>query len=224
MTSDEERRGAPPWAVTFADMALIMLSFFVLLASFAKADQGHYQALTESIRDRFGSVGQLVQIAPQVSIRPDDAQARGDVGRLTRELRRQIDMKLLTIERQPGRIAISIRSGGAFPSGSVELTPEARAIVARIAQVVADDRSRIVVEGHTDNVPLADTRRYRDNWELAAARAASIVRELSATGLVAPGRLEAASLADTRPVATNRTLEGRQRNRRVVVRIAYDKR
>lgn len=136
-------------------------------------------------------------------------------------LREQIDSGLVDVEREENKIHVTVGAGGAFPSGSAELTDKAREIMAGLALSNAGGSSTITVTGHTDNVPLAGGQ-FTDNWGLAAGRAASVVRELGATGLVDPARLSAVSKGESEPVADNNSLEGRELNRRVEIEINYD--
>ena len=107
-----------------------------------------------------------------------------------------------------------------FKSGSAELKPEGETIIGELVGALEDVPYQIVVIGHTDNVPIGAelARLYPSNWELAGARASSVVRIMVAEG-VAPQQLLAVSMGDTRPIAPNSTAEGRQQNRRIEVRI-----
>jgi len=78
----------------------------------------------------------------------------------------------------------------------------------------------MTVTGHTDNVPISGGL-YRDNWDLAAARAASVVQAVQATGIVPPENLEAVSKGENEPVASNENAIGRERNRRIEIEINY---
>ena len=136
-------------------------------------------------------------------------------------LRQEIDKGLVAVERDEDKVIITVGAGGAFASGSADLTTEAIEIMDRIASVNANGKSEITVSGHTDDVPLIFGSRYRDNWDLAAARSASVVQALSADGLISNNRLEAISYGESRPVETNDTAAGRAKNRRIEIEINY---
>ena len=102
-----------------------------------------------------------------------------------------------------------------------QLTPEAIEIMNRIAKVNADGTSDIKVSGHTDDVPLIFGSNYRDNWDLAAARSASVVQAFAANGVISEDRLEAISFGESRPVESNDSAEGRAKNRRIEIEINY---
>ena len=93
-------------------------------------------------------------------------------------LRQEIGQGLVAVDRQEDKVIITVGAGGAFPSGSAELTASARTIMEEIAGVNQGGKGAITVSGHTDNVPLIFGSQFRDNWDLAAARAASVVQAL----------------------------------------------
>ena len=136
-------------------------------------------------------------------------------------LRQEIDKGLVAVERDEDKVIVTVGAGGAFASGSAELTNEAIEIMDQIASVNAEGKSEITVSGHTDDVPLIFGSRYRDNWDLAAARSASVVQTLSSDGLISNDRLEAISYGESRPVETNDTASGRAKNRRIEIEINY---
>ena len=106
---------------------------------------------------------------------------------------------VIDIERDEDKVIITVGSGGAFKSGSADLTDKAKKIMAKIAEVNKKGRSEILVSGHTDDVPLTFGSIYRDNWDLAAARSSSVVQELSSTGKLQPERMKAISYGETQP-------------------------
>jgi chemotaxis protein MotB len=113
---------------------------------------------------------------------------------------------------------VRIGAGGAFPTGDATLTPFITRIIERIGTVAKSADARIVIGGHTDSVPIS-TMKYRDNWDLSAARAVSVVRELVVNRGFDAEKIEAQGFADTRPVADNGTAEGRSRNRRIEIEV-----
>lgn len=141
---------------------------------------------------------------------------------LRANLQDEIDQGLVTVEQRDGKVFVNLGAGGAFPSGSADLTLQARGIIDELAAVTVDPTSKVVVSGHTDNVPISFGALYRDNWDLAAARAASVVQEIEAS-IPAPGReMSAISFGETKPIADNGTAEGRERNRRIELEIEFE--
>ena len=139
---------------------------------------------------------------------------------LTVALKEQIDQGLVAVEQREDSVFITVGSGGAFPSGTADLTEEARRILDRIALASMSPQGQITVTGHTDNVPISNAQ-FRDNWDLAAGRAASVVQAIEQTGLIDGDRLSAVSKGEMAPVADNSTMSGREENRRIEIEITY---
>lgn len=136
-------------------------------------------------------------------------------------LQEEIAQGLVEVERKDGKIFITVGAGGAFTSGSADLTSKAKDIMARVAEKGVGDSGKVTVSGHTDDVPLVFGSTYRDNWDLAAARASSVVQAMQAGGTVSADRLQAVSFGEAKPVADNSTAEGREKNRRIEIEIQF---
>ena len=154
---------------------------------------------------------------------PEEQSRRAQVAedKLTVALKQEIGQGLVAVERDEDRLVVTVGSAGAFRSGSANLTPQAREIMQRIGALNAQGNSSINVSGHTDDVPLIFGSQYRDNWDLAAARASSVVQSLQNDGKVNGQRMQAVSFGDSRPVANNETANGRATNRRIEIEINY---
>ena len=139
---------------------------------------------------------------------------------LTTALQQQIDQGLVDVEQRDDKVFITVGSGGAFPSGTADLTDEAQRILDRIALSAMSPESKITVTGHTDDVPISNAQ-FRDNWDLAAGRASSVVQAIQRTGLIDGDRLSAVSKGEVAPIADNLTASGREQNRRIEIEITY---
>ena len=180
-----------------------------------------------------GTLTQLAQIAQAAAdsatssetSKIDKAEAENQAVKAEDELKvalnQEIGQGLVEVSRDKDKVIVTVGSGGAFRSGSADLTEEAQSIMKRIAGVNSEGDSEITVSGHTDDVPLIFGSRYRDNWDLAAARSASVVQSLSADDLITGDRLEAISYGESRPVESNETAAGRAKNRRIEIEINY---
>ncbi len=117
-------------------------------------------------------------------------------------------------------IRISLQEKGEkalFKSGRAELIPEARQVIARVAEILKGFQYEIVVEGHTDTVPIgASKSHFASNWELSTARATTVVRYLIDRLGLPPSRLAAIGYGQHRPIAPNDSEANRAKNRRVV--------
>ena len=182
----------------------------------------------------FGGIeGQLAELAAAASAAAkstkEQAEAKAESNKkaqiaedeLKVALRQEIGQGLADVQREDDKVIITVGAGGAFASGSADLTPAAIEIMNRIAEVNAAGKSQIKVSGHTDDVPLIFGSNYRDNWDLAAARSASVVQAFAANGTISEDRLEAISYGESRPVEPNETADGRAKNRRIEIEINY---
>lgn len=152
--------------------------------------------------------------------RSEVSALRGTYDALVEDLETEVASGRIQIEQLREGIRVDLAQEILFPLGSAELGAEGRDVLRRVARRLAEVPNPVEVRGHTDDLPIqgALAARYPSNWELGGARAARVVRLLAEAG-VAPGRLQAVSFADTRPVASNATPEGRARNRRIEIRL-----
>jgi len=145
---------------------------------------------------------------------------KGAYDRLVAALQAEISQKEIALRQSAERLTVSITDRVLFPTGQAALTPEGRRIVEKIGLILAKvpDR-RILIEGHTDNVPIGESLKsvFPSNWELSAARATEVVRYLISQTKLPPNHLSASGRADTVPVASNASEEGRAQNRRIEI-------
>jgi chemotaxis protein MotB len=126
-----------------------------------------------------------------------------------------IDAKLVTVRRENMWLEIEINADILFPSGAGEFAPAAEPVLDKLAEVLRPFPNPIRVEGHTDDRPIRTTA-FPSNWELSAARAASVVHQFTRQG-IDPLRLEIVGFGEFHPRQSNETSDGRNANRRVVV-------
>jgi len=131
-----------------------------------------------------------------------------------------IDKSLITMRRTESYLEIEIRTDILFPSGVARLSTSADDVLSRIGAILSPFPNPLRVEGYTDDKPI-NTALYPSNWELSAARAASVARLFADKG-VDPGRLGIIGWGQFRPAADNTSEEGRNRNRRVLVVVLSD--
>jgi len=132
-----------------------------------------------------------------------------------------IDSGTLKVKVVDGRMIVELATDILFPSGSATLSADGASTIKAVAQVLASIPGRdFQIAGHTDNVPIA-SERFPSNWELGAARSITVTRLLVESGLPAD-RVSASSYADTQPVDSNETKEGKARNRRIEIVVVPD--
>jgi len=150
-------------------------------------------------------------------------EAQAEAEELQDELAEAIGDGLLEIEAFNDRVLIRIRERGSFGSGYAELQQGFLPILKLIANVLNQRDGHFVVAGHTDDIPI-ETQRFRSNWDLSAARAASVVHYFIQEGDVDPERMEIRALADNEPIVPNDSWENRAKNRRVEISVLHGNR
>ncbi len=211
--------GPPQWAVTYADLMSLLLVFFVLIASYSSLDVVKYRSLVGSVQNALGTRDRTLA-DPKL----DSAPTQGIASAAEERERRWVEQEVESMVQELGgpfaaaktEDGLRVRVDGSllFDPGRADLKDDARDALAKLLSPLRNYPYEIHVEGHTDNVPIA-TAAFPSNWELSAARASSVVRFLLEKAEVPRSRVLAVGMADSRPLASNDTPEGRRRNRRV---------
>ena len=149
--------------------------------------------------------------------RTGDGSGMSKYDRLRADLSDEIAAGLAEVEKDGDKIIVRLASQGSFTSGSSDLRQAFTPTLTRLGNSLAQYPGSVMVEGHTDNVPVAFSERFKSNWDLSAARAASIADFLLTSTNLEGGNVQIAGFADTRPLDTNDTPSGRARNRRIEV-------
>ena len=134
----------------------------------------------------------------------------------------EIEGGLIDVLTDERRVIIRIQEKGAFPSGSATMIALFEPVLTRIGEVVSKTTGRVIIAGHTDDIPIS-TARFRSNWELSAARSVSVVHHLAQVARIDQHRFLVEGHADTQPLAPNDSNESRARNRRVEIIIVKGK-
>jgi chemotaxis protein MotB len=148
-------------------------------------------------------------------------QRIADYQNLLSKFKKLIDAGTLTVKIVDGRMVVALATDILFSSGSADLSPQGMGAISEVSGVLASIQGRkYQVEGHTDNVPIK-TDKYPSNWELASARALTVVKTMIGAGMP-PDRVSAASFGEYKPVAANDTAAGKAQNRRIEIVIVPD--
>ena len=132
-------------------------------------------------------------------------------------LSNEISEGLAEVERDGDKIIVRLAEKGSFRSGFANLQPSFKPLLNKVGQSIKDSSGMITIEGHTDNVPMAFSERFRSNWDLSAARSAAVADYLLDNTAVADGRVTVTGYADTKPLTSNDSPQGRAKNRRIEV-------
>jgi chemotaxis protein MotB len=239
--AEEEHENHERWLVSYADFITLLFAFFVVMYSLSSLNEGKYKVLSNSLMQAFRAQTQdpnmqrvaedaaslqiIPPIVPQPPLSPEEAALRKqEVARMKNmadEIRRVLEPLArggqVQVSEGARGIAVEINASVLFSAGDATLGSEANTALRAVAEVLANATFPIIVEGHTDPLPISNFR-FPSNWELSSARASSVVRLFVESG-VAPSRLTAAGYADQRPVAPNGSETERARNRRVTILI-----
>lgn len=166
-----------------------------------------------------GDVNQEAGIKARIKEQLEEliAETKQDAQQLANALYKEIVAGEIEIETEGRKIIIRIREKGSFKSGSHELADNYSDVLDEVRGVLMERPGKIQVQGHTDNIPIRRSKRYRSNWELSSSRAVSVAEELLKNGDINPKRFEVSGMADTQPLVDNSTSTNRARNRRVEI-------
>ncbi|KAA0258419.1 flagellar motor protein MotB [Deferribacter autotrophicus] len=220
---EECKAGAPEWMVTFSDMTTLLLTFFVLLLSMASLDQ---RKIKEALGSLQGALG-VLEAGRKSEIGKEEILSRMDFVQQIKKTEQQMLAGLrnyveqanlssqISVVKTDKGISVRIMDSVLFEPGSADILPSAIPILEKLAAVMRDTPYNILVEGHTDDIPI-HTPKFPSNWELSTARAVAIVKFFIRKG-VKPEKLSAAGYAQYHPIVPNITPENRAKNRRVEI-------
>lgn len=229
----ETKTGHERWLVSYSDFITLLFGFFVVMYSVSQVSEQKYRALSDTLANVFeghvpvesriddvldqyplDNTGSVSGISPKLNLIDTQTLAK-DLQELLVHL---VEMQDISISATEQWVEIDVDANLLFASASADPSEEAKLIFKQVAELLAPYDNEIEVAGHTDNIPIS-TAQFASNWELSAARSVSVVRLLQEQG-VAPSRLSAVGFGEFRPVEDNATIQGRTRNRRVVLKVA----
>ena len=169
-----------------------------------------------------GSVANMKRALNELEARKAETEKRlAEFRELTSKFKELVDAGKLSIKVRNGRMMIALSTDILFSSGSALLSPQGANAIKEVTGLLKDLKSRkFQIEGHTDNVPI-HTKQFPSNWELASARAGTVLNTMLAAGLSAEN-VSTASYGKFDPIADNSTEEARAENRRIAIVIVPD--
>lgn len=211
---------SPGWMTTYGDMMTLLLTFFVLLISYSTIQEEDFKKAIGSFQNALGILPYeqsvilfekipMVKMSPPVS--PQEIVRRIRISIVESGLKGKV-----RVRQEEEGVRITMQSPVLFDSGKAKLRQGSSPVLDEIIKLMKESPNMVVVEGHTDNVPI-NTPEFPSNWELSTARAISVARYVFQTGNLEPSRFTVAGYGEYHPVATNDTPEGRQENRRVEI-------
>jgi chemotaxis protein MotB len=233
------------WLVSYADFITLLFAFFVVMFASSQTDKARAKQVSEAVQkalDNGRTISVPVAVAKVLGGTVDDkgqgnAMMRGPGGaqhalknappesvielmpsleHLNKELQEEIQEGKLEVRLEPRGLVISLRASAFFPSGTDAMDSSNLPTMKKLAELIATLPNSIQLEGHTDSIPIHNDR-FKSNWELSCARAIAVLETFCGTFELDRKRFSVVGRADTLPIDSNETLQGRARNRRVDV-------
>jgi chemotaxis protein MotB len=204
--------GEGSWLVSYADMMTLLVGFFVILLSFANVDQEKFDAAREAITKQFGGVYEMPY--DDVTQRIKEALTKMGIG------------DQFIIKQSSNGVEISFLGTVFFETGSADLKEQSQQLLAQLIPVIKAEPTKfnVLVEGHTDDVPIIGGILFKNNWELSSVRACRVLNYFSESGFEKT-TLTAVGFGETKPIAPNRDengvpiLKNMSQNRRVIIKL-----
>ncbi len=220
--------GAPRWVVTFGDLMSLLLCFFVLLLSFSELDRQKYKQVAGSMEKVFGVQRRtkVMEVPKGMKMIAKDFDQELIATRIKEDIGKELDeiissqladlKEQIEIDGSDEEIIIRLMGESTFDSGKAVIRPKMKPLLKKVAELFRSNANDIIIAGHTDNVPI---RRgpYRTNLRLSTARASAVAEYIISAANVNPQRISTMGFGEYRPIDTNDTAEGRQKNRRVEI-------
>ena len=235
----EEHENHERWLVSYADFITLLFAFFVVLYATSNADTEKQKKLEDSIKLELrlvGSGGQdgatrnLEEEVMNLVLPVGSFPKRGGPAEAADYVERALD-KSMDKEQRKGKIQeiyhdavgvrIALAASGFFPNASAKLKTDSLGSLDKLADILKTNQKKVIIEGHTDDTPITDTQ-YPSNWELAAARAGSVIRYFVRVHKIDPKRFVALSYGDQKPIVPNDSDAHRAQNRRIEIFIVTD--
>jgi chemotaxis protein MotB len=237
---EESHENHERWLVSYADFITLMFAFFVVVFAASQADRTKTKAVSDAVEkaladEHFATKVKQILDPAKASKNAAKAQPTGllaeakkeqsqpaeklpelapSLKKLTAELEADIKAGRVQISLEPRGLVISLKEGAFFEPGDDTVHKERYGSIAKLANVLKPLPNPVRLEGHTDSLPIRNTR-FRSNWELSAARSIAVLQLLRDRFAVPESRMAIVGYADTIAMDTNATDAGRARNRRV---------
>lgn len=222
------------WLVPYADILTLLLALFIVLFAVSQTDQKKVTEMAQAFSAAFHPGGPSIfdkagQKENQTTTLPMDNANQNYVRENQQLLDTQKEMDdyieknglqedLSTVLTEEG-LLIRIKEKALFPSGSADLIAASQSLGRPIAGLLETVTQRIVISGHTDNMPISNSQ-FPSNWDLSTARSLNFMKFILVQGKLEPARFSTVGYGEYRPAADNKTEQGRAQNRRVEVLIS----
>lgn len=216
MSSEEnlfpEKNDEDRYLITYSDLITLLLGFFIILYAISKIDAAKYKNVAEALGNYFGKETTVKAPVPEVKsvLGPKETLS----GQLNRLIKENNYSNMIQLDENEKGITIHILDEVLFAPGQADLNANSKTVLNRLAAVIKSLPNDILIEGHTDNVPI-NTVRYPSNWHLSVDRALTTAYYLIKEDGIEPGKVSIVGYSEYHPIAPNDLPQNRARNRRV---------
>ena len=238
---EEAHENHERWLVSYADFITLMFAFFVVMFATSQADKAKTKAVSEAVskalkEDKFseqvlnvigsGKPASSKAVKADVTLtKPSDdpklPELTPSLKQLTSALQEDIKAGRIQVDLMPRGLVISLKEGAFFGPGNADINKERHGSIAKLARIIQMLPNPVRLEGHTDSNPISNSR-YRNNWELSAARSIAVLEVLRDRHGLPQSRMAIVGYADTVASESNQTEAGRAKNRRVDITVLND--
>ncbi len=237
-----KKENSERWLLTYSDLITLLMIFFVVMYTMSQVDSQKYNALSASLASSLSPSFTVIDYgtgvgnpkkdtSSSIKTSPEEYPLTSEATLTTpsKELQEQLQNYLNThdlnkqvkMSVEPRGLIISLKENVFFESGKANIQPGYKQNILEIADLLTQLNCEVLIEGHTDNVPIHSTE-FPSNWELAATRAINVVHLFVEEAHFDPTLLSATSYGEYHPIASNETIEGRSQNRRIDIVLLSD--
>lgn len=222
------------WLIPYADLLTLLLALFIVLFAMSSVDANKFKMMAKAFNSTFvGGTGVMEYPSPNPDGEMEQLDMKEPASPEEQELKKlqEAEKKIKEYIREKGLndklktsltdegLLITINNDILFESGDIVVRNQDEALAREISQLLVMEPPRsIIVSGHTDNIPIRNAK-FESNWELSVMRAVEFMKVLLQNQKLSPELFSAKGYGEFKPVADNKTKDGRQKNRRVEILI-----
>lgn len=231
---EPENKGGAGWMASFADTMTLLMTFFILLYSMASVEESKMMAMASALQDVLQ--GQKAEAIFNYDLENGEAPIVGGEAQITdintpsesenendytyEELKKYIEANglenMMNVSKIDEGVELQLSDSILFPSATADLLNESKSLLDKVAELIVNSKSDIIIAGHTDNRPIKNSN-FPSNWELSSQRAVNVVKYFTNTKNIKASRFSAIGHGEHKPIADNNTEAGRSANRRVTI-------
>ncbi len=222
--------GGEEWLQTYADTITLLLTFFVLLYASSNIDSVKFKKMSSSFQNvfsgsnsnsilDFNATGEAPIVGPPQEIGPKVLNRNEEMYKKVKDFTKENNLdSTVQVKKDARGIILELKENILFDSGQADIKSSSKEILDKISALIESVPNGIIIEGHTDNVPIHNNK-YDSNWELSTQRAVNVLKYFVINKGEKPEKFQAAGYGEYHPVAKNDNYVDRAKNRRVNILI-----